>query len=245
MPPSERSKLHTELYATQAIDVWKQEDAKALLLKAAESVRKGEVRTDISNSPDDQPIETAEGRHILLLETPALIALLPNELTSQLNSTSDVLAPEDDIRSYDTGISRSMGSGAMHPPPQEIIEQNPQGFIEVLAETHRLFELLIPGFNERLEASVNDGELQLTEEDIERAYRTSNLPPQRLNELFTRVVLFRQALANQPGRRVEGPDGTAAYLTEGGSLRIEPEQGGASAEDESAQERDSPLEELD
>lgn len=246
MPPTDQAKLDTELYVKNAIDLWKTSDMMSKLKSVAQKVDKGAVRTAISSSDNDgDPINLAVARHILLLEKSAFIALIPTEITSQLKSSFDPLPPENDLRSYETGISVALGIGAMHPSPQEIIDRNPQGFIEVLAETHRLFEILIPNFNERLEEPDNGGPLNLTEADVERALRTSHLPPQRLNQLFARLVVFRQALANQPGRRVEGRDGTAAYLTDTGNLRIEPGSEGRDTQGDSEDRGDTPLEGID
>ena len=248
-PPNGRAELQAELYAKQATDLWKTPDAVSFLQEIARLVGREETH-DITSTDEADPITLPEARHILLLEQPALISFIPTGFTSQLKSASDPLPPPEDLRSYETGVEIGFGAGAgdsTHPPPEQIIADNPQGFIEVLAETHRLFEMLIPGFNDRLEEAGIGGALDLNEQDIEQALRTSQIPPQRLSQLFTRLLVFRQALANQTDRRVEGSDGTAAYLTEAGHLRIEPAPDHAETEAESRQPtvEDAPLEDID
>ena len=144
--PTERLRLESELYATQAADLWKTPDNVSFLKSAAAAAA---VRSDSLSRKwveNDVPaISVAQARHVLLVEKPSLIALLPSTLSGKINSSSDPLPPEDDLRSYETGVSSDFSIGSMHPLPQEIINSEPQGFIEVLSELHRLFEILIPG----------------------------------------------------------------------------------------------------
>jgi hypothetical protein len=96
-PRTEREKLHSELYAARAKDVWNTPEHVNFLVEVASAVMEG---TGAEAEPDDAPIGRDEARNVLLSDVPALIALLPRSLTEQLTSSSDPLPPHDSLTSY-------------------------------------------------------------------------------------------------------------------------------------------------
>ena len=233
-PPTERTRLHVELYATQAADLWKTSDNVTFLTGVAEKMKRQDCQTRVDSGSDE--VLSSEARHVLLLEKAPLISLVPSRLTAKLSSSSDPLPPSDDIRSYETGVSDHFSinrSSRDHVTPQQLIENSPQDFIAVLGESERLFALLehmIPGIATRVEEGEGEDEITLSEEEASRALHQLRMPPQVFREVLGRLLSFRQALRSQPGSRVEGRDGSTAYFAEDGHLRIQP---GREAEDES------------
>jgi chemotaxis protein histidine kinase CheA len=97
-PRTEKEKLHAELYATRAKDLWNTPEVSALLAEIASAVPPDTP----SAEPDTGRISLPEARHVLLSDEPALIALLPRSYTSRLTSVSDPLPPEGNKPSYTT-----------------------------------------------------------------------------------------------------------------------------------------------
>ncbi|KAK5138370.1 hypothetical protein LTR08_003431 [Meristemomyces frigidus] len=93
---TEKEKLYSELYATRAKDLWNTPETAALLTEVAAAVQSDTP----SAAPDTDAITTNEARHVLLSDTPALIALLPRKFTARLTSASDPLPPDNSIPSY-------------------------------------------------------------------------------------------------------------------------------------------------
>ncbi|EMC96945.1 hypothetical protein BAUCODRAFT_433637 [Baudoinia panamericana UAMH 10762] len=122
-PRTEKEKLHTELYV-RAKDVWNTPEVTNMLIEVAAAVP--------AETPPTAPLATeiteAEARHVLLSDTPSLIALLPRSFTARLTSVSDPLPPETDRPSYTITYShRERGGRGPGPVPQ-----NPQALIEML-----------------------------------------------------------------------------------------------------------------
>ncbi|KAI7039770.1 DUF654-domain-containing protein, partial [Hortaea werneckii] len=70
-PRTEKEKLYTELYATRAKDLWNTPENCALLTETASALPPELPPAD----PDTTPISTPEARHVLLSDSPPLIAL--------------------------------------------------------------------------------------------------------------------------------------------------------------------------
>lgn len=116
-----------------------------------------------------------------------------------------------------------------------MIQDRPHVFIHEIAELHRIFELLIPGFTERMEHRENpETPLTLTEADISRALEHSRIPAEELAHLLERLVRFRQALMEQPEQTVTSPHNGEAVMTENGTVRIR--RGRQNMEDHDAQQ---------
>ncbi|KAL9058530.1 MAG: hypothetical protein Q9162_001685 [Coniocarpon cinnabarinum] len=217
--PTETTRLYSELYTTQAVDLWKTQDATDFLKSAAESLTREECRREADNQ-DRQRISKCDARHVLLLEKPPLIALLPTVLTSQLTSASDPLPPDGNQDSY-TGASGTLPDNIPHDLPVMMLQESPEWFIAVLSESERQLELLVPGLADRLDERREDEDVSMSPEDLGTALRRADVSTARWLDMFNRSLRLRGALQQQPGRRVEGRNREVAYFNEEGRLRIE------------------------
>lgn len=209
--------LHSALYTLQGLDLWKANEARDLL-KIAGSQAKPSEETIYA---DERPISQDEARHIILADKPSLIALLPRELTKQIGSASDPLPPENEIKSYDTEVSDGHRPSSIA-DPYELVQNRPGAFIQELGELHRVFGMLIPGFNQRLEGQgATEAPIALSEADMARATEFSNLPPQALLALSERLHLLRRVLSEQPNRTITSPEHGEASLTQEGVIQIQ------------------------
>ncbi|KAF7194699.1 Ribosome quality control complex subunit 1 [Pseudocercospora fuligena] len=102
-PSSMKEKLYTELYATRAKDLWNTPENTNLLIETASAVPPETAMAATDSSEITQNV----ARHVILSDTPALIALIPRHFTEQLESASDPLPPDDGFMSY---LSRRRGS---------------------------------------------------------------------------------------------------------------------------------------
>jgi hypothetical protein len=95
-PRTDHERLHSELYATRAKDLWNTPETSSLLVEISSALSDA-----VSPSPPDETeITLREARHVLLTDNPHLIALIPRALTEQMTSASDVLPPPDGIESH-------------------------------------------------------------------------------------------------------------------------------------------------
>jgi hypothetical protein len=94
---SMKEKLHAELYATRAKDLWSTPENTSLLVETASAVP---VETPTTAAPDASDITQNVARHVLLSDVPALIALIPRHFSANLDSASDPLPPDDGFESY-------------------------------------------------------------------------------------------------------------------------------------------------
>ncbi|KIV79313.1 hypothetical protein PV11_06880 [Exophiala sideris] len=106
LPSTDAEKLHTELYVTRAKDLWNTPETISLLVEVAETL--SHYRADIAAAPPAPKLEVSleEARHVMLLEIPALIALLPRRFTNMRTSSSDVLPPPDSLSDF---VARAPG----------------------------------------------------------------------------------------------------------------------------------------
>lgn len=107
IPETAGEKLYTELYVTRAKDLWNTPETIGLISEVANTLDYYKV--------DDTPalpleISQDDARHIMLLETPALIALLPRKFTNMPTSTTDVLPPPESERDSEL-VRRAPGHG--------------------------------------------------------------------------------------------------------------------------------------
>ncbi|KAG9773796.1 Ribosome quality control complex subunit 1 [Exophiala dermatitidis] len=100
LPSTDAEKLHTQLYVTRAKDLWNTPETISLLVEVAETL--SHYRAAIASAPPAPTLEISleEARHIMLLEIPALIALLPRRFTSMPTSSFDVLPPPDSLSDF-------------------------------------------------------------------------------------------------------------------------------------------------
>jgi hypothetical protein len=102
LPSTEAEKLYTELYVTRAKDLWNTPETTSLIAEVAETLP--HYQSLISSSPPPAKLEISleDARHIMLLDIPSLIALLPRKFTTMPTSSSDVLPPPDSLSSIFT-----------------------------------------------------------------------------------------------------------------------------------------------
>ncbi|KAB8542146.1 hypothetical protein FH972_025609 [Carpinus fangiana] len=145
--------LLCELYATQAIDLWKAPDARELLIAACSAANPDRTVSGREGTPEIISID--EARHVLLTDKPPLIALLPHEITSKVDSTSDPLPPADTISTYTTdvaaarrhrqsGLSADIDDALTSVSPEELIREDPRAFIEEIGVLQKFFDMLEP-----------------------------------------------------------------------------------------------------
>ncbi|KAK4930373.1 hypothetical protein LTR49_003114 [Elasticomyces elasticus] len=189
---SEREKLYSELYATRAKDVWNTPENTALLVEIAAAVPADVEGADI----DDGQISDAEARHVLLSETPALIALLPRKFTARVGSASDPLAPEDSISSYATMRERfNDGAGPRQPNGLGDAAES----LRELQGLHGWFTNLFPWFRPT-DGGGADGEgARPSEDEIEARIREAGVDEHTIVERTQRMMMLQQRLMGGGG----------------------------------------------
>lgn len=227
--------LYLELYVSQGLDLWKLPEALKFL---TDTVSKVSVET-IKPVDNMAEITLDEARFTYLTDKPALIALIPQEITSRVESGSDPLPPEDDLRSYETG-SRAGGRGihydpANSTPAAELVQEDPLQFAEEIHVLQRFFAMLMPDIEppvqdeqtRRMPGSFADDEEQLSasasrvlsQDDLEEVMARSQLTPAEVRAYMNRYLELREVLAEQPGRTVRSDNGEEVALLEDGRLR--------------------------
>lgn len=93
LPSSDAEKLYTELYVLHAKDLWNTPEASALLVEVAETLQHYSAITAAAPTPPKLEISLEEARHIILLESPQLLALLPRNFTRMATTGYDPLPP--------------------------------------------------------------------------------------------------------------------------------------------------------
>ncbi|KAK5956243.1 hypothetical protein OHC33_002818 [Knufia fluminis] len=93
LPSTDAEKLYTELYVTRAKDLWNTPETIGLISEVANTMQY--YKTHVDSSPDAPTLQISleEARHVMALEIPALIALIPRQFTNMPTSSSDVLPP--------------------------------------------------------------------------------------------------------------------------------------------------------
>jgi len=215
--------LYTEVYVQLAKDLWKLPDSIAFLTEYTPS-----TLTKHQAVVSNKPISLDEGRHIILIDSPPLIGLLPNAITSKMDSVSDPLPPPDSIDSYSKHnlIHRQIGPDQFafvepETSPDALIAHRPRDFITELHELQTFFEQLIPGFS-RPPHDATDGatdQLEVTDDAIDRVIAQSSISIPEMRRRLARLVTLREALVRQPGQMVAAEDGHQIEMTETGQAR--------------------------
>ncbi|KAK5091116.1 hypothetical protein LTR05_001296 [Lithohypha guttulata] len=91
IPQTDAEKLYTELYVTRAKDLWNTPETIGLISEVANTLQYYKI-DDQASAPALQ-ISLEEARHIMALEIPSLIALLPRQFTTMPTSGADILPP--------------------------------------------------------------------------------------------------------------------------------------------------------
>ncbi len=92
-PSTNAEKFYTELYVTRAKDLWSAPEATALLVEVAETL--DSYSQFWRNVPPNPKLEISleDARHVMLLDIPALIALIPRNFRNLPTAQYDVLPP--------------------------------------------------------------------------------------------------------------------------------------------------------
>jgi hypothetical protein len=187
-PRTDREKLHAELYAVRAKDLWNTPEICAFLEETASAVPP-ELP---SAAPDTTEITLNEARHVLLSEVPALIAHIPREYTAQLTSTADPLPPPTSIASYETTPQPQAGSVPRAPASASSAADN----FRELQGLYGFFANLFPWFNPS--GAPTDGateqQQQPTEEEIERRIQASGLNEETIVQRTQRMMELQASL---------------------------------------------------
>ena len=203
---TDREKLHAELYAVRAKDLWNTPEICDFLVETASA-----LPPDMpSAEPDTADITLNEARHVLLSETPALIALVPREYTAQLTSTADPLPPPTSIASYETTSQPQSGS-----MPRAASASSMANNFRELQGLYRFFSDLFPWFNAPGAGTDGAIEARPTEEEIERRVVESGLDEDMIEQRSQRMMELQAILlAEQDDMgRADGDDDLPAART--------------------------------
>lgn len=201
-PRTDKEKLHSELYAVRAKDLWNTPEASNLLV---------EVSSALSNQVPEPPIVDKditldEARHVLMSDVPALISNLPRSITTKVTSSSDPLPPDDDLPSYTlTSPSASASRGGPPQPAAGRLGTAAENLRE-LQGLYRFFSELFPWFNPNGE--TNEPRPQPTEEEIERRIQDSGVSEEVVVQRTQRLMeLQTNLMAAAPADGQDEPDG--------------------------------------
>ena len=111
LPTTDAEKLYTELYVSRAKDLWNTPETSALIVEVADTLQY--YSSTIESAPPAAKLEISleEARHIMLLEIPQLIALLPRRFTTRSTSSFDILPPPQSTSDSDL-IARAPTDGS-------------------------------------------------------------------------------------------------------------------------------------
>lgn len=195
-PRTDREKLHAELYAVRAKDLWNTPEICEFLEEIASA-----VPPEIPPAaPNTEEITMNEARHVLLSEVPALIAHVPREYTAQLTSTADPLPPPTSIASYETTPQPQVNSA-----PRAVSASSAAENFRELQGLYGFFANLFPWFNPTGAPTDGTAEAQQpTEEEIERRIQASGLNEETIVRRTQRMMELQASLLGEDddaGRR--------------------------------------------
>jgi len=175
LPSTDAEKLYTQLYVTRAKDLWNTPETISLLVEVAET---------LNHYPQDPApstkleISLEEARHIMLLEIPHLIALLPRRFTTMPTSSSDVLPPPDSESDF---VRRAPGAAGGDGTMQTIF--NAAG--ATAGATGSLLQRIMNWFQQPAGPNDTDGESegQVALRNLQEQLG-GNIPPQMIEQLL-------------------------------------------------------------
>ncbi|KAF1344070.1 transcriptional repressor TCF25-domain-containing protein [Delphinella strobiligena] len=196
-PRTDSEKLHTELYATRAKDIWNTPEASHLLAEVSSA-----MITQMPEQPVvDKQITLDEARHVLMSDIPALISHLPRSITTKVTSSSDPLPPDDDLTSYTPTQSSSSFRGASSRPGAGSLGSAAENLRE-LQSLYRFFAELFPWFNPNGEH--NEARPQPTEDEIERRIQESGVSEELVVQRTQRLMELQTSLMAATNRAAGG-----------------------------------------
>lgn len=121
-PSTDAEKFYSELYVRRAKDLWATPETTALLVEIAETLDSySQIWKNASPAPKLE-ISLEDARHVLLLDIPTLIALIPRQFRLLPTAQYDVLPPPSSVD--DAGLTaRAPGTS------DEPDHQGPMGFL--------------------------------------------------------------------------------------------------------------------
>jgi hypothetical protein len=111
-PNSDEQELLTQLYVPHAKDLWNTTEGTTLLVEICYAIDEplGAGENPYWLAPIN---ETNIARHIILSDSPTLLALLDPAVKSKYTSTSDPLPPDDNLPSYSASVSTTAPMAAL------------------------------------------------------------------------------------------------------------------------------------
>jgi Transcriptional repressor TCF25 len=158
-PSTDAEKLYTELYVTRAKDLWATPETTALLVEVAETLDSYSHLWKNASAAPKLEVSLEDARHILLLDIPSLIALIPRNFRTLPTAQYDVLPPPSSAN--DAGLT-ARAPGAVDWPGQ----RGPMGLLaELVRAASRGF--LGGGTTATAAAPDNNGRVEHMNEDHE------------------------------------------------------------------------------
>lgn len=111
-PSTDAEKLYTDLYVTRAKDLWNTPETIGLISEVANTSQYYKSHVDQQPAPPALQISLEEARHVMALEIPTLIALLPRSFTTMPTSSTDVLPPPSSEEIEDRGMTQRAPANA-------------------------------------------------------------------------------------------------------------------------------------
>ncbi|KAI6879042.1 hypothetical protein KC318_g17525, partial [Hortaea werneckii] len=206
-PRTEKEKLYTELYALRAKDLWNTPENCALLTETASALPPELPPAD----PDTSPISTPQARHVLLSDSPPLIALLPRSFTARMTSASDPLPPADAYPPpTTTNTSRRTAASVAGTQQPNARLGTPAQNLRELQGLYSFFSSLFPWFNPVGDSAEADGVgLEANppqppdEETVAERIRESGVSEEVVVERTQRMMVLQAALLGEEGREEE------------------------------------------
>ncbi|OAG07422.1 DUF654-domain-containing protein [Paraphaeosphaeria sporulosa] len=189
-PNGNHQELLTQLYVPQAKDLWNTTEGTTLLVEVCYSIDEplGAGEDPYWLAPIN---ETDLARHVILSDSPPLLALLDPAVKNKYTSTSDPLPPADDIRSYSASASTTVPMAAL-------------GRTDALSELESLrqyFQNVINGNGDMTEQDLLDS-LQragTTYAEFRRNTERVQAIRQRLQDLGVQVIFEGQGQGDEGG----------------------------------------------
>ncbi|RVX70208.1 hypothetical protein B0A52_05541 [Exophiala mesophila] len=178
LPSTDAEKLYTQLYLTRAKDLWTTPEATSLLVEVAETL--GHYPQSPSTPPTPKlEISLEEARHIMLLEIPHLIALLPRRFTNMPTSSSDVLPPPDSESDFVRRAPAGQNPALLNTPMQTIF--NAAG--ATAGATGTILQRIMNWFGQPAGTGQDESEGQAALRQLQEELG-GNVPPEMIEQLL-------------------------------------------------------------
>jgi hypothetical protein len=203
VPTTEAEILYTELYVTRAKDLWNTPETTSLIAEVAETMSHYNDLISASPTPAKLEISLEDARHIMLLEIPSLIALLPRKFTTMSTSSSDVLPPPDSLSS--DFILRAPGSGGTDASAvsaiSALLTAATTGATVPIVGASGLLARVLNWFHAPADADEPLDELGETDGAAALRELHDNVPPEVVQEIFRRHILEEHGEDDEHGDR--------------------------------------------